>query len=108
MGWEPLPEDRRTTRRLDEVLERLHRTLGLARPDAVRTLQEGWPRLVGPTLASACALESLHDGRLVVAVQDPAVAEHLRWQAADLVVAANELCGGEVVTSVEARVRRPG
>ena len=106
MGWEPLPEDRRTTRRVDEVLERLHRTLGLARPDTVRTLQEAWPRLVGPALAAECHFESLHDGRLVVAVGDPAAAEHLRWQAADLVEAANELCGGVAVTSVEARVRR--
>ncbi len=108
MGIEPLPQDRRTTHALSESLERLHRTMGLARPDAVRVIEAAWPQLVGPRLARSCRLEALRGGRMVVAVDDPAVADQLRWQGADLAAAANELCGGAVVSEVVARVTRGG
>jgi hypothetical protein len=90
---------------LAESLDRLHRTLGVARPDAVRVLESSWPALVGRQLAELCWLDSLQGGRLVVGTTDPAVAEHLRWQARDLAAAANDVCGGEVVDEVVTRVR---
>ena len=105
MPWEPLPSERRTTHRLKDVLDHLHRTMGVARPDAVRVLEGSWEALVGRRLATVCWLESLQGGRMVVGVSDPAVAEHLRWQARDLAAAANELCGGDAVTEVVTRVR---
>lgn len=105
MPWEPLPRDRETTHALAESLDRLHRTLGVARPDAVRVLEASWSALVGRRLAEVCWLDSLQGGLLVVGTTDPAVAEHLRWQARDLAAAANEVCGGEVVTEVVTRVR---
>ena len=108
VGIEPLPQDRDTTHTLGESLHRLHRTMGLARPDAVRVLEASWAQLVGPRLASSCRLRSLQGGRMVVTVDDPAVADQLRWQARDLAAAANGLCGGEVVTEVVARVDRSG
>lgn len=43
---------------------------------------------------------------MVISVDDPAVAEHLRWQSTDLAAAANQLCGGQVVTDVVCRVER--
>ncbi len=101
---EPLPQDRNTLHSLSGSLERLQRTLGLARPDTVRILDDAWPRLVGARLAASCRLHSLRDGRLTVAVDDPAVAESLRWQRADLAAAANELCGCEAVEQVEIRL----
>jgi len=106
VGIEPLPSDRNTVHTLGESLERLHRSMGLARPDAVRILEDSWSGLVGARLASACRLDSLKGGRMTISVDDPAVAEHLRWQSADLAAAANELCGGEVVTEVVTRVGR--
>lgn len=108
MGIEPLPSERDTTHTLGQSLERLHRSMGLARPDAVRTLQEAWPQLVGVGLSVTCRLHSLRGGRMVISVADPAVAEHLRWQSADLAAAANQLCGGQVVTEVVTRVDHGG
>jgi hypothetical protein len=105
MGWEPLPSERETTHTLQDALVRLHRTMGVARPDAVRILEGAWPSLVGRRLARSCWLESLRGGQMVVGVSDPAVAEHLRWQSRDLAAAANDLCGGTVVEEVVTRVR---
>ena len=104
MAVEPLPQDRDSLHSLSGSLGRLQRTLGLARPDTVRILEDSWSQLVGVRLASACRLHSLRDGRLTVAVDDPAVAEHLRWQANDLAAAANELCGCDAIERVEIRV----
>jgi len=104
MGWEPLPDDRRTIRPVTTSLDRLRRTLGLARSDTFAQLEESWAQLVGQRLAPHAQPRSLRDGVLVVVAQDPAVAEHFRWSAPDLVEAVNAVCGGAAVTSVEVRV----
>lgn len=108
MAIEPLPQERNTVHSLEQSLSRLQRNLGFARPDTVRILEAAWSQLVGARLASACRLDSIRDGRLVVAVDDPAVAEHLRWQGADLMAAANDLCGCDAIEAVEFRVRPQG
>ncbi len=105
---EPLPQDRDSLHDLAGSLERLQRTLGLARPDTVRVLTSSWTQLVGSRLADACRLHSVRGTSLVVAVDDPAVAEHLRWQRSDLVAAANELCGCHAVDDVEIRIAPRG
>ena len=100
-----MPGTRETTRELGSVLGRLNKTLGLARPDTVRLLDEHWPALVGTGLASKCQVDSVRHGELVVAVQDVAVAEHLRWSGPDLIAAANSVCGAEVLTKLVVRMR---
>jgi predicted nucleic acid-binding Zn ribbon protein len=104
MGWEPLPDDRRTIRPVTTSLDRLRRTLGLARSDTFAQVEESWTQLVGQRLAPHAQPRSLRDGVLVVVAQDPAVAEHFRWSSADLAEAVNAVCGGAEVTSVEVRV----
>ena len=104
MGWEPLPDDRRTIRPVSTSLDRLRRTLGLARSDTFAQVEESWTQLVGPRLAPHAQPRSLRDGVLVVVAQDPAVVEHFRWSANDLAQAVNAVCGGAEVTSVEVRV----
>lgn len=93
---------------MGESLQRLHLTMGLARPDTVVSLESQWTSLLGPDLAAACRLEALRGTELVVSVTDPAVAEHLRWSAVDLCAAVNSMCGGKVVDTLTVRVRRPG
>lgn len=105
MTWEPLPGGDRTTRDLASVLERLHRTLGLARPDAVTSLEEHWESLLGVDLAARCRLDSLKHETLVVSVEDPAVAEHLRWSSRELIDSVNAVCGGEVARELQVRIR---
>lgn len=104
MGWEPLPDDRRTIRPVSASVDRLRRTLGLARADTFAQVEESWTQLVGPRLAPHAQPRSLRDGVLVVVAQDPAVVEHLRWSANDLAQAVNAVCGGDEVASVEVRV----
>ena len=104
MAWEPLPDDRRTIRPVTASLDRLRRTLGLARSDTFAQVEESWTQLVGQRLAPHAQPRSLRDGVLVVVAQDPAVAEHFKWSATDLVEAVNAVCGGDEVTSVVVRV----
>lgn len=106
MTWEPLPDEVTAPRDLSSALGQLHRTMGLARPDTVRLLEHHWRSLMGPGLADSCELESVRAGELVVVASDPAVAEHLRWSARDLVAAVNELCDGTVVEDLVVKVRR--
>ena len=105
MAWEPLPGTTESMKPVGSALSHLHRTLGLARPDTVRLLEEHWPSIVGARLAPRCSVESVRHGELVVAVDDAALAEHLRWSARDLVAAADAVCGGGVLESVSVRVR---
>ena len=108
MGWEPLPGDRSTIRPVGSSLNRLRRTMGLARSDTLELIESNWSQIIGARLAPLCALHSLRDGVLVISVSDPAVAENLKWSATDLVGAINAVCGGAEVNSVEVRtvVRR--
>jgi predicted nucleic acid-binding Zn ribbon protein len=104
--WRPLPSPDDHTRPVGAVLERLHRTLGLARPDTIATIESNWSSLVGARVAPRCRVEALRRGELVVRTDDPAVAEQLRWAAGDLAGAVNALCDGRVVERVSVRVRR--
>jgi len=104
MGWEPLPDDQRSVRPVSTSLDRLRRTLGLARADTFAQVEESWTQLVGARLAPHAQPRSLRDGVLVVVAEDPAVAEHLRWSGSDLAEAVNAVCGGAEVTRVEVRV----
>lgn len=106
MTWEPLPDSDRGPADLSSMLARLHRTMGLARPDTLLILESHWVSLLGSDLAARCHLESLRGTELLIAVDDPAVAEHLRWSASDLCAAVNSLCDGKVVDKVSLRVRK--
>ncbi|MGB3411696.1 MAG: DUF721 domain-containing protein [Microthrixaceae bacterium] len=106
MPWEPLRENVDNTRNLNDVLGVLHRRLGLARPDVLITLTEHWVALLGPELAARCTLDSVRYGTLVIGVDDPAIADHLKWSAGELVAAANEICGGEAISEIRVTVAR--
>lgn len=99
-------EDVDNTRDVRDVLGVLHHRLGLARPDILVTLEEHWTALLGPDLAPMCSLESVRHGTLVVGVSDPAIAEHLRWSTAELVAAANDICGGSAFSDVKVTIHR--
>lgn len=106
--WEPLPDREGPLRDLSSVLGRLHTTMGLARPDTVQVLQRHWTSLLGADLAPKVHLEAIRGSELMVSVDDPAVAEHLRWSARDLCAAVNAVCDGEVVEELSVKVRRRG
>ena len=99
-GREPVP--------LVDSLELLQRYLGTARPSAIAVLQDSWRQIIGSRLADRCELRSLHHGRLVIASDDPGVAEQLRWMSVDLCAAANAVIGSRDVVEVEVRVGSGG
>lgn len=106
MAIEPLPGERESMHSLSGSLERLRYSLGLARPDNVRILTGSWSQIVGSRLATHCRIQSLRGSEMVVEADDPATAEHLRWQARDLAEVANQLCGCEAVGEVRIVVSR--
>lgn len=109
MPWTPLPtpdRDAAPPARIGDSLDRVLAGLGRPSVDVLSTLAERWDELVGPAAAAAVHLLDLVDGVLVVAVDEPAWASHIRWAGPGVVARASELLGAGVVTSVEARVRR--
>lgn len=107
MAIEPLP-GRSDPLQLQESLAHLRRYLGTARPDSLAVLGENWSQVIGRRLAAHCELHSLHHGRLIVSVADPAVAEQLRWTSNDLLGAANAVLGTEELVALDVRVRGDG
>lgn len=99
-GWdEPKP--------LRKSLERLAGRLGAPAPAAVAALFGRWPDVVGPDAGAHCAPQSLRDGVLIVAADDPAWAASLRYLGDTLVTRLEEAVGTGVVKRVEVRVVRP-
>lgn len=86
---------------LDHVLA----GLGAPTVDALTTLLGSWAELVGAELAAHAEPVSVAQGRLVVAVDDPAWAERLSWSEGQVVARAEALVGPGVVERVTPRVR---
>ncbi len=106
MTWEPLSSSTDHTHEISETLGVLHRRLGLACSDVLVTLEDNWLSLLGPQLAAHCKLESVRNDVLVISVDDPAVAEHLKWSRMELLGAANALSGGQNFTDLTVKVQR--
>ena len=87
-----------------DALEQIRAELGLPDGDALRTLVERWPELVGHDVAAHARLDALRDGTLVVVADDPIWASQLRYLETSILDRANELAGGRVVGSVRVRV----
>ncbi|CAB4728579.1 unannotated protein [freshwater metagenome] len=106
MSWEPLSTPADHTHDIADTIQILHRRLGLACSDVLSTLEENWVQLLGSELATHCVLESVRNEVLVVVVDDPAIADHLKWSRTELLGAANALSGGENFTDLKIKVQR--
>jgi predicted nucleic acid-binding Zn ribbon protein len=107
MPWEPLPGTPGQPEAMSTSLERVLRSLGGPAVDVVQQVFEEWPRLAGPELGAVTTPEALRDGRLVVAVADPAWAAEVGFRRASLLDRLAGELGEGVVTAVEVRVRPP-
>ncbi len=94
---EPMP--------LRDALAAVGNEIGMPEPDALTTLVAAWPELAGPLLAGHSRVRSVRHGECTVEVDGPAWATQLRYLAADLIEAANERCGGPVVSTLTVVVR---
>lgn len=91
---------------LADALEVMKARLGLARSDVVGVVRSRWQELLGDDLSVHCELTSIRDGVMGISVDDPAIADALRWMSGDLVSASNDICGGAFITDVRITVAR--
>jgi predicted nucleic acid-binding Zn ribbon protein len=104
--WEPLPgkgDDEPSS--LGEGLEPVMRRLGGPSVAAVDGVFGRWDEIVGERLAAHARPVSLRDGRLVVAVDDPAWATQVRYLEAQVLGRVAEVLGAGEVSAIDVRVR---
>jgi len=89
MAVQPLPDDLGHPRKAGDSIELLRRRYGLAAPGAIADLRARWTSLVGEVVARRSEVIDLRDGTLRVRVEDPAVAQRLRWDEARILVEAS-------------------
>ena len=107
-AWKPLPTGDRPPaepRRIGEVVDRLVQGMGAPSASAFGAVFSRWTDIVGADVAANAKPLSLHDGRLVVAVEQPGWATQLRYLESDLIRRLAEACGDGVVRSIDVRVR---
>lgn len=96
-------------RPIRQGLERLLHGLGAPEINAVTTLVEQWPEVVGPELASRVKAVAVRGSELVVKVEDPAWASQIAWLESRLLERITDLVGPGRITVVKAKVAlRPG
>lgn len=108
MTWRPLPAlvAEEEPQRLGHSLDRLARTMGAPRADALAVTFSRWQEVVGEGLAAHARPVAIRDRALVVAVDHPSWATELRWLGPQLLGRLAQVAGHEVATRVEVRVER--
>lgn len=100
----------RTPRRVGELLPGMASALGLEGEFRLARAMASWQRLVEervPTAAGASRVLEIGQGVIVVAADDPLVAQELRLRAADLLDGFRTAPGGLSVRELRVVVRRP-
>ena len=95
---------RRGPRPVKESLNRLLGSLGSPSADVLAALFEHWPAVAGPTLADHARPARLVHRRLIVDVDDPAVAAQVRLREGELVDRLAEFLGRGKVQFIRPRV----
>lgn len=89
---------------LAESLETFVRNLGAPPISVLTQLDDRWPELVGPGLASATRPVELVDGVLTVACDDSAWASQISWMEGQIQKRFAATFGSDLVKRVVARV----
>lgn len=81
---------------------------GLGAPEAsgVHLVFDRWEEVVGPALAARTQPVKIDASRLVLAVDEPATATHVRFLQAELLTRLEELLGPGRVSAIDLRVGR--
>jgi predicted nucleic acid-binding Zn ribbon protein len=95
-------------RRVGEHLDSATRGLGVPKAGILAVVFSKWAELVGPDIAAHAEPRSLHDGVLLVVVDQPAWAAQLRYLSTDLVAKIAAFAGTSEVVTVEFRVVAAG
>ncbi len=104
---------RRSTRagrtvEMSESLAQLSRQIGTAPPDTLAHVFSRWAETVGETVAAHVRPERIDGDALVVAVDSPAWASHLRTHAPELLRKLSGVAGLGALSSLVIRVRPAG
>lgn len=106
--WEPLPGSRPDATSLGSSLDRVVGALGGPGAAALQAVFGRWAEVVGAPVAEHAQPMSLRDGRLLVAVDDPAWVTEVRFQEAELLAKLAEVAGAGQVRAIDVRVRGAG
>jgi hypothetical protein len=104
MAVRPLPGDGPGPRPVSEALDRVLRGLGAPSSSGISTVFDRWPEVVGDAMAARTRPLRLERGRLVLGVDEPATATHVRYLEPQLLARLGELLGEDRITAIELRV----
>jgi predicted nucleic acid-binding Zn ribbon protein len=92
---------------LGDAVAAVGKELGLPEPNALATLTEAWPDIVGAAIAGHASVRSVRDGVCTVEVDGAGWATQIRYAEQQVVERAATCCGPGVVTSVRVVVAGP-
>jgi hypothetical protein len=101
---DPLPSDHGRLRPVGESLDAVMRGLGAPEASGVHLVFDRWSEVVGEALASRTRPLRIDGGRLVLAVDEPAIATHVRFLQGELLARLEALLGPGRVTALDLRV----
>jgi hypothetical protein len=100
----PLPGDGPGPRPVGDSLDTVMRGLGAPEASGVHLVFERWSEVVGEALAARTHPVRMDGGRLVLEVDEPAIATHVRFLQPELLARLEALLGPGRVTALDLRV----
>ena len=104
MPARPLPSDGPGPQKLGVALDAVMRGLGAPEASGVHLVFDRWEEVVGEALAAHTRPLKIDGKRLVLAVDEPAIATHVKFLQAELLARLEELLGPDRVTAIDLRV----
>lgn len=104
MPARPLPGNSPDPQPLSKALDAVMRGLGAPEGSGVHLVFDRWAEVVGQGLAARTRPLKIDGTRLVLAVDEPAMATHVRFLQAELLQRLSELLGPGRVTALDLRV----
>jgi len=100
----PLPGEAPGPRPVGESLDAVMRGLGAPEASGVHLVFDRWSEVVGEALAARTRPVRIDGGRLVLAVDEPPIATHVRFLQAELLAKLEALLGPGRITALDLRV----
>lgn len=104
MAARPLPGDGPGPRPVGQTLDAVMRGLGAPEASGVHLVFDRWAEVVGEGLAARTRPLKIEGRRLVLAVDEPAIATHVKFLQAELLARLEQLLGPDRVTALDLRV----
>ena len=104
MTARPLPGPGPGPQPIGQTLDAVMRGLGAPEASGVHLVFDRWAEVVGDGLAARTRPLKIDGSRLVLAVDEPAIATHVRFLQAELLTRLEQLLGPGRVTALDLRV----